>query len=163
MWGWSMAAAAEWEFCTSASGRAYAHDEIDAAKLTKYEVGQLSALMDRVARGLVLAKDVKYLRQYGLHELRFFGNKRSFRLLYAKRLDGRLLVAALFAAKQASKLKASEYKTAQERVAGWDTQSHPRPSRTRSGAWTAVSSRSDSVTSPMEGTHHGFCVRTAWR
>lgn len=125
-----MAEAADWQFCTSASGRPYVKEEIQKAKLSAYELGQLSALMDRVARGEVLEKDTKYLKQYELYELRLFGANRSFRLLYAKRSDGRLLVAALFVAKKAQKLPRPDYEKAVGRVAGWDARNPPlwRPS-----------------------------------
>jgi len=58
-----------------------------------------------------------------LYELRFFGDRRSFRLLFAKRGGGKLvLVALFFTAKKSQKLKATDFATAQRRLADWDSQ-----------------------------------------
>lgn len=110
-----------WEFYTSPSGRSPVRDEIAKAKLSKREANSLAKLLTRYVDGQTLDRDVKFLKQYGLHELRFAADHRSFRLLFVRRLNGGpVLLALVFAQKKADKLPSFVFETAKERRSAWE-------------------------------------------
>jgi len=108
----------------SASGRAVVKSEIEQARLTAYEAAQLSRLVDRIAAGETLKRDTKWLKEYGLWEARLSGDRRIFRLLFAKRSGSAILVGLLFTAKKSDRLPKSSFTTAQQRLVEWDHQVH---------------------------------------
>lgn len=64
--------------------------------------------------------DTKWLRAYGLWEARLAGDRRIFRLLYAKRHGDALLVGLLFTAKKSKRLRPAQFAAAVQRLADWD-------------------------------------------
>ena len=95
--------------------------EIHKAKLSKQEATELERLVGRIARGTVFPKDSEYLSQYGLWEAKLQGDRRTFRLLYAERGTGKLvLVGLLFTVKKSNRLPTSTFKAAKARLRVWD-------------------------------------------
>ena len=119
-----MSEAPQWEFYTSPSGRSPVRDEIAKAKLSKQEADSFAALLERYAQGQSFARDVKYLKQYALYELRLAADRRSFRLLFVRRHDDCLVLLALeFAEKKSDKLPALAFERAIQRRNVWDQRS----------------------------------------
>lgn len=116
--------AGAWEWYETQNGSPRPEKELEQAKLSKTEKTQLANLLERIETGRVLKKDVKYISNYDLYEARLDGDHRIFRLLYAQRSDGTKLIAALFTSKKSRKLPTTTFKTAQSRIADWDSR-HP--------------------------------------
>lgn len=116
---------AEWQLFTSDTDRAVVEKEIQDAGLSKREAATLQRLLDRIALGQVLKKDVKWLTDYKLLEARLDGDHRIFRLLFVRRGRGKVLVGVYFTAKKSTKLPKSVLKAAQERADEWDTRHTP--------------------------------------
>jgi phage-related protein len=112
---------AEWELFTSGAGRAVVQKEIRAAGLSKVESAMLQKMLDRIASGNVLKKDVKTLKAHNLLEARLDGDRRIFRLLFIKRGKGKILVGLYFSAKKSRQLPQNVLETAQPRAADWDS------------------------------------------
>ncbi len=103
-------------------GREVLAGDIRQAKLSPGEQRSLQEVLDRVASGQLLPRDVKHITEYGLWEVVFSGDRRTFRLLYAKRGKAELLlVGVLFTIKKKQRLSASTFATARTRVAEWDS------------------------------------------
>ena len=110
-----------WEFYASPSGRSPVRDEIAKAKLSKQEANSLVKLLARCAEDRSFARDVKYLKQFGLYELRLAADHRSFRLLFVRRRSGGLILLALvFAEKRSDKLAPPILEKAVQRRDAWD-------------------------------------------
>lgn len=116
---------AEWVLYVSPSGHKVVEAEIEGCKLSKSEVAQLSKLLDRVRDGRVFPRDVKYLKAEGLHEARLDGDRRIFRLLFAKRKGTAVLVGLSFTAKKRDRLPESVFSAARKRLKDWDSR-HPQ-------------------------------------
>lgn len=115
-----MSEAPQWEFYASPSGRSPVRDEIAKAKLSKQEARSLAKLLVRYAEGRSLARDVKYLKQYSLYELRLAADHRTFRLLFVPRHDsGVTLLALVFTEKKSRKLPSSVFEKAIQRQEEW--------------------------------------------
>lgn len=89
----------EWVFYTPRGGGNPVAKEIKKARLTKHEHGRLEALMERVADGDVLPREVKDLRD-GVRQFKFDVADHSYRLLYAEVDDGLMLLALHFFSKK---------------------------------------------------------------
>lgn len=111
----------EWELYVSASGSAVVEKQIQDSGLTSDEVAELQRMLDRVERGEVFKKDVKYLKSEKLWEARLDGNRRIFRLLFAKRRHNTVLVGLYFTPQKKNKLPQSVFKTARTRLEDWDS------------------------------------------
>lgn len=120
-----MTETAEWVLYVSPSGRKVVEEEIKGCRLSKSEVAQLSKLLERIRDGEVLPRDVKYLKAEGLHEARLDGDRRIFRLLFAKRRGTALLVGLSFIAKKRDRMRGSVFKAARNRLKDWDSR-HPQ-------------------------------------
>ncbi|GAC1460774.1 MAG: hypothetical protein PVSMB10_18170 [Pseudarthrobacter sp.] len=83
----------EWEFFRLGDARSPVTKEIQKEKLSKAELGRLDEIMERVASGETLKKDVKPLGD-GVLEFVLHLDKRSYRMAFAE-LDGGLVLLAL--------------------------------------------------------------------
>ena len=88
-----------WRLYTAPGGGNPVKKEIEAARLSKGELGRLGELMDRVAEGRTLPKDVKDLHN-GVLEFKLNLRQRSYRLLYAEVDNGLILLALHFFSKK---------------------------------------------------------------
>lgn len=110
----------QWQLYVSATGNAVVEREIRDSKLTISEQGLLQRMLDRIESGQTLKKDTKYLKQFGLFEARLDGDRRIFRLLFAKRQGGSILLGLYFTAKKSMKLPKQALDTARRRCDEWD-------------------------------------------
>ncbi len=124
-----MAPTARWEFFDSPElENSKIAKEMRQAKLSRNERFLLESLMEKVATGKGTAGlDFKMLRQEGLSELRFSGDRRIFRLLYSsERRDVLVLVGLSFVPKKGNKLPRQDFDTARARLESW-RDSNPAP------------------------------------
>ncbi|MEU0512567.1 type II toxin-antitoxin system RelE/ParE family toxin [Amycolatopsis sp. NPDC006125] len=110
----------EWQFYTAPGGGSPVEKDIRRANLAHHELGRMQEIMDRVAEGRALPKEVKYLRD-GVFEFKLNLSQRTYRLLYAE-VDGNLVLLALhfFAKKKQVDKKAID--VAVERLRNWQAQ-----------------------------------------
>jgi phage-related protein len=115
---------ARWVFYESATGHAVVLKEIGGARLGLAAEARLQALLDRIAEGRALPGDVKPLRAE-IVEARLDVAARTFRLLFARLPDRRVLLALSFFRKQTRKTPQHEIERAMHRLREWQ----PRPIR----------------------------------
>lgn len=85
----------EWQYYTPPGGGSPIRKEIEKAKLSQHELGRLEALLDRVAEGRTLPREIKPLRD-GVSEFKLDLDHRTCRLLFAEVDDGLVLLALHF-------------------------------------------------------------------
>ena len=85
--------ARKWEYYAAPGGGSPVVKEMQKLKLNAWEAARLDDVLDRVAAGRTLPKDVKALRD-GVLEFKLAGHRRTFRMLFAE-VDGGLVLLGL--------------------------------------------------------------------
>lgn len=116
-WGW---VSREWLYYAAHGGGSPVTKDIQRAKLKLHELGRLQEVMDRVAEGRALPKEVKYLRD-DVYEFKLNLAQRSYRLLFAE-VDGGLVLLALHFFSKKKQVDRDAVELAVDRLRRWRSQ-----------------------------------------
>jgi phage-related protein len=104
----------QWDYFNLGDARSPVLKEISKQKMSTAELARLQELMDRVASGETLKKDIKPLGG-GVLEFMLHLDRRSYRMAYAE-LDGGLVLLALTFFRKTKQRQTESVELAKERL-----------------------------------------------